>query len=97
MEPVSPDEKIELTFRENGTYSINRHYGVADAGSVEEGRWHLDASRGEINMQTRQVNGGSILSTMLPRWEIKELKGDKLVLRFMAMGGVYVVLEAQRK
>lgn len=48
-------------------------------------------------MQTRQVNGGSMLSTMLPRWEIKELKGDKLVLRFMPMSGVNVVLEAKRK
>ena len=47
-------------------------------------------------MQTRQVNGESILNTMLPRWGIKELKGDKLVLQFMGMGGVYVVLEAKK-
>ncbi|WP_276496154.1 hypothetical protein [Pontibacter litorisediminis] len=95
LEPVSPYEKLELTFRKNGTYTLSRHYGAAGAGSVEEGRWQLDASRGEIHMQTREVDGRSILSTMLPRWEIKELKRDKLVLRFFAMSGAYLVLEAK--
>lgn len=97
LEPVQPHEQLELTFRTNGTYTLNRHYGVPDAGSTEEGRWKLDASSGVIKMQTRQVDGRSILSTMLPRWEVRELTDAKLVLRFMAMSGQYLVLEAKSK
>ncbi|OKL41327.1 hypothetical protein [Pontibacter flavimaris] len=97
LEPVQPHEKAELTFRTNGTYTLTRHYGVQDAGSTEEGRWELDASSGAIRMQTRQVDGRSILSTMLPRWEVRELTDTKLVLRFMALSGQCLVLEAKSK
>ncbi|WP_266205808.1 hypothetical protein [Pontibacter kalidii] len=96
LEPVHPQEEIELTFRANGTYTLSRHFGVADAGSIEEGRWEYRAPDRYISMQTRQVDGRSLLSTMLPRWEVQELADEKLVLRFMAMSGQYLVLEAKK-
>jgi hypothetical protein len=95
-EPAHPHEEIELTFRQNGTYTLIRHYGVAEAGSVEEGRWKYKAPDRYISMQTRQVDGGAMLSTMLPRWEIIEVTDTKLVLRFLAMSGQYLVLEAPK-
>lgn len=95
LEPVRPYEQMEFTFRKNGTYTLNTHHGVADAGSIEEGRWEYMAPERYISMQTRQVGGGSILSTMLPRWEVQELTKDKLVLRQVALSGQYLILEAK--
>ncbi|MCX2739116.1 hypothetical protein [Pontibacter anaerobius] len=97
LEPVLPHEKIEITFRKNGTYTLARHYGVADAGSNEEGRWKYQAADRFISMQTRQVDRSDILTTMLPRWEVRELTADKLVLRQVALSGKYLVLEVKSK
>lgn len=95
-EPVRPHEKVELTFRENGTYTLNRHYGVAGAGSIEEGKWEFKAPEGYISLQTRQVDGGSILSTMMYRWEIIDVADDKLVLRHFSPSSLYLVLESKK-
>jgi hypothetical protein len=96
LESVRSHEKVELTFRNNGTYTLNRHYGVANAGIIEEGRWEYQVPKRYISMQTRQMGGGAILSTMLPRWEVQEITDDKLVLRQVALSGQYMVLEVQK-
>lgn len=96
LEPVQPRDKMEMSFRKDGTYTITRFHNVSDAESIEIGKWRYDSSRGFLSMQTRQVNGRDILTTMLPRWQVLELSEHKLVLLLVAMSGSYLVLEAQK-
>ncbi|AKD04883.1 hypothetical protein POKO110462_18545 [Pontibacter korlensis] len=101
MNPVYPTEQMSITFRPNGSYSLVRQNKAPDAINgvevIEEGRWELEASRGLIILQTRLVDGRSILSTMMPRWEVQELTEDKLVLRQFALSGQYLILEADKR
>lgn len=99
LEQVLPLEELRLTLLPDGSYQILRHKAVpgAPAGlqTVEEGRWELNASRGLIGMQTKYVDGRSILTTMMYRWEIEELSEERLVLKQFIMGPAYLVLHAE--
>ncbi|TPE43237.1 hypothetical protein FJM65_14075 [Pontibacter mangrovi] len=99
-EPAYPQESLRLTFMKNGYYKLVRlnstPNNVNGAEVVEEGRWELDTGKGYISMQTREVDGRSIMSVMLPRWEVWELSEDKLVLRQFAPASTYLVFEAEK-
>ncbi|MDX5480169.1 MAG: hypothetical protein LPK07_00635 [Hymenobacteraceae bacterium] len=93
--PVPPADSMWLVFNPDSTYRLIRQNMTPNAiygkEVVETGRWELEPDRGLVSVQVTGVDGLSILSAMLYRWEIKELSARQLVLQQYGAGTEYLV------
>lgn len=97
FQPVKPFEPIRLVLYPNHTYKlIRQHDRVNYADSIETvewGNWEINKDRGLISVQVTNVDGRSILSAMLYRWQIEKLTPQQLILNQFGFGEQLLVFE----
>jgi len=93
--PLVPLDSMRLIFYQDSTYKLIRYNVVPNnihgPAVVEAGRWELDPDTGYLTVQVERVDGLSILSAPLPRWEIRKVANKQLVLRQYGMGEQYLI------
>lgn len=97
LQPVIPLEALRLELYPGQTYKlIRQHKTVSHLNSmetVEWGNWEVNEDWGLISVQVTNVDGRSILSAMLNRWQIEQLTPQQLVLNEFGFGDEILVFE----
>lgn len=97
VEQVKSFEPLRLVFYSNKTYQLIGHknsaYTPDKSETVEWGNWEINQDRDLISAQVTNVDGRSILSAMLYRWQIQKLTPQKLILQQFGLRNEILVLE----
>ncbi|GAB3534705.1 hypothetical protein GCM10027443_22220 [Pontibacter brevis] len=97
LQPVIPLEALRLELYPDQTYKLIRQHKTEShlnsMETVEWGNWEVNEDRGLISVQVMNVDGRSILSAMLNRWQIAQLTPQLLVLNEFGFGDEILVFE----
>ncbi|WP_162052379.1 hypothetical protein [Pontibacter pamirensis] len=97
FQPIKPFEPIRLEFYLDSTYKLIRQHNTVNflnsIETVEWGNWEINMGRGYISVQVTNVDGRSILSAMLYRWQIEKLTPQQLILNQIGPGEQLLVFE----
>ncbi|RDV16469.1 hypothetical protein DXT99_04515 [Pontibacter diazotrophicus] len=97
FQPMKPFEPIRLELYPDLTYKLIRQHDTVNyldsIETVEWGNWEINKDRVSISVQITNVDGRSILSAMLYRWQIEKLTPQQLILNQIGAGEQLLVFE----
>lgn len=97
FQPMTPLEPLRLELYPDQTYKLIRQHDTVNyldsIETVEWGNWEVAKDRGYKSVQITNVDGRSILSAMLYRWQIEKLTPQQLILNQIGSGEQLLIFE----